>query len=449
DGTITSWNRGAQHLYGYAAEEVVGKSISLLVPPERQDEVYRIIADIVATNARVEHFETQRMCKDGRVVDVSLTVSPIRDADGTIVGASSIARDVTEHNAVAEALRATENAVVAGQAKDEMVSLVSHELRTPLASLLGFTELLSSRNFNAKQRKHYLAVMLREGRRLSDLINDVLQVQRLDAGHQDLNIAPADIEALIKRAAIAAGEDKQRPIEIELTAMLPLVMVDPDAILQVLSNLLSNARKYSPEGGTILISARQVGDQVVVDVRDHGLGFPADALPKLFGTFYRIDSDDRRQIKGTGLGLAIIRRIVEAHPGHVGADSDGPGKGSRFNFTLPSFEPSLRAADVLIIEDDSGFERLLREQLAARSLTALRASDAETAERLLRDGMKPRAFVVDLMLPGVQGEEFVSKLGVDGGPGVPVVVLTVKSLVASEISALKEAGVTAVLPKEA
>ena len=274
-------------------------------------------------------------------------------------------------------------------------------------------------------------------------------MQRLDAGHQDLNIAPADIEALIKRAAIAAGEDKQRPIEIELTAMLPLVMVDPDAILQVLSNFLSNARKYSPEGGAVLISAREVGDQVVVDIRDHGLGFPAEALPKLFGTFYRIDSDDRRQIKGTGLGLAIIRRIVEAHHGHVGADSDGPGKGSRFHFTLPSFEPSLRAADVLIIEDDSGFERLLREQLAARSLTALRASDAETAERLLKDGMKPRAFVVDLMLPGVQGEEFVSKLGVDGGPGVPVVVLTVKSLVASEISALKEAGVTAVLPKEA
>ena len=221
EGVITTWNRGAEHLYGYTADEVVGKSITLLVPPERPDEVYQIIADMLATNARVEHFETQRLCKNGRVVDVSLTVSPIRDSEGTIVGASSIARDVTEHNAVAAALRATENAVVAGQAKDEMVSLVSHELRTPLASLLGFTELLSSRNFTAKQRKHYLGVMLREGRRLSDLINDVLQVQRLDAGHQDLNIAPADIEALIKRAVIAAGDDSQRPIEIELTATAP------------------------------------------------------------------------------------------------------------------------------------------------------------------------------------------------------------------------------------
>ncbi len=451
EGVITTWNRGAEHVYGYAADEMVGKNVSLLVPPERPDEVREILAGMVASDARTEHFETQRLTKDGRLIDVSLTVSPIRDSDGTIVGASSVARDITEHNAMTEALKASElrSVLAVARAKDEMVSLVSHELRTPLASLLGFTELLYSRELSEEQRKLYLGVMLREGRRLTDLINDVLHLQRLDAGHQDLNLAPADLKALIQRAVAAAGEDIQRPIGMHLSAKLPLVMVDTDAILQVLANFLSNARKYSPDGGAVLVSTHVVGDMVEIDVEDHGLGLPADALPKLFATFYRVDSGDRRLIKGTGLGLAINRRIVEAHGGHVRAHSNGPGHGARFQFTLPAVQEVPKAADVLIVEDDTGFARLLEEQFLSRGLTAVRTADAETAERLLREGMKPRAVVADLVLPGVQGEEFVARLGTDRANPVPVLVLTVKNLAPGEISALEKVGVTAVLPKEA
>lgn len=449
-GVITTWNRGAEHVYGYAANEMVGKNVSLLVPPDRPDELREILASMMAHDARTDHFETQRIRKDGRLIDVSMTVSPIRDSDGTIVGASSVARDVTEQNSMAEALKASElrSIQAVSRAKDEMVSLVSHELRTPLASLLGFTELLYSRNLSDEQRKLYLGVMLREGRRLTDLINDVLHLQRLDAGHQDLNLAPADLEALIQRAVTAAGEDIQRPIGVQLPATLPLVMVDTDAILQVLENFLSNARRYSPDGGSILVTARAVDGTVEIEVQDHGLGLPADALPKLFATFYRVDSGDRRLIKGTGLGLAINRRIVEAHGGRVQAHSDGPGHGSRFVFSLPAVE-SPKAADVLIVEDDTGFARLLEEQFVARGLTAVRAADAETAERLLNDGMKPRAVVADLVLPGEQGEEFVARLGADRANAVPVLVLTVKNLAPAEISALEKVGVTAVLPKEA
>jgi two-component system sensor histidine kinase VicK len=449
EGVITTWNRGAEHVYGYTAEEMIGKSIAVLVPGGRADEVLKIIAGMLVTDARTEHFETQRVCKDGRVIDVSLTVSPIRNSDGEIVGASSVARDVTEHNAMAAALKASElrSVLAVSRAKDEMVSLVSHELRTPLASLLGFTELLYARSFSAKQRKQYLGVMLQEGRRLTDLINDVLHLQRLEAGHQDLNLAPADLGALIKRAVVAAGEDRLRPIEVQPSKKIPLVMVDSDSILQVLSNLLSNARKYSPDGGAIFIRTCRVGDMVEVDIQDHGLGLPADSLPKLFGTFYRVERSDRRLIKGTGLGLAISRRIIEAHQGHIGVQSEGPGQGSRFGFTVPAVQVTPKAADVLIVEDDGGFARLLQEQFVARGMTAVRTADAETAERLLKDGMKPRAVVVDLMLPGVQGEELVTRLGAD--PAVPVLVLTVKSLAPDEVSALKKVGVTAVLPKEA
>jgi two-component system, OmpR family, sensor histidine kinase VicK len=450
-GVVTSWNRGAEHVYGYTADEMIGKNVALLLPSDRPNEVTEIIAGMLANDARTDHFETQRIRKDGRRIDVSLTVSPIRNSDGTVVGASSVARDVTEHNAMAEALKASElrSVLAVSKAKDEMVSLVSHELRTPLASLLGFTELLYSRDFSEAHRKQYLEVMLREGRRLTDLINDVLHIQRLEAGHQNLNLTMADVNALIRRAIVAAGEDVERPISLIVSATLPLVLIDPDAILQVLTNFLTNARKYSPDGGPIVISAKSVGDMVEIEVQDHGLGLPADALPKLFATFYRVDSSDRRLIKGTGLGLAINRRIVEAHGGQVAAHSDGPGQGSRFQFTLPTVAKSPRAADVLIVEDDSGYARLLETQFVARGMTTVRTADAETAERLLKQGMKPRSVVSDLVLPGVQGEEFVTRLTADRGSAVPVLVLTVKTLAPAEISALEKAGVTAVLPKEA
>jgi len=451
EGIVTTWNRGAERVYGYSASEMIGKNVSLLLPPDRPNEFREIMEGMLLTDARTDHFETQRLCKDGRTIDVSLTVSPIRNSDGTVVGASTVARDVTERNAMEEALKASElrSVLAVSQAKDEMVSLVSHELRTPLASLLGFTELLYSRDFSEAHRKQYLEVMLREGRRLTDLINDVLHIQRLEAGHQNLNLALADLNALIRRAIVAAGEDELRPITLIVSATLPLVLVDTDAILQVMGNFLTNARKYSPDGGPIIISTKLVGEMVQIDVQDSGLGLPADALPKLFATFYRVDSSDRRLIKGTGLGLAINRRIVEAHGGKVEAHSIGPGHGSCFQFTLPTAAKSPRAADVLIVEDDSGYARLLQTQFVARGMTTVRTADAETAERLLKQGMKPRAVVSDLVLPGLQGEEFVTRLAADRGTAVPVLVLTVKSLAPAEISALEKAGVTAVLPKEA
>jgi two-component system sensor histidine kinase VicK len=451
EGVVTTWNRGAQHIYGYTAEEMIGKNISILVPPGHPDEMQNIIAGMLTTDARTEHFETQRVRKDGRVLEISMTVSPIRDSEGTIVGASSVGRDFTEQKAMDEALKESEmrSVLAVSRAKDEMVSLVSHELRTPLASLLGFTELLYSRDFSEAQRRQYLGVMLREGRRLTDLINDVLHIQRLEAGHQALNLAPADMEALIKRAVLAAGDDPQRPIEVVASTALPLVMIDTDAILQVITNFLSNARKYSPDGGAILVTTQLAGDMVEINVRDHGLGMPAESLHRVFATFYRVESGDHRLIKGTGLGLSINRRIVEAHGGNVEAHSDGVGKGSWFQFTLPAVQQLPEAADVLIVEDDTGFASLLQEQFVARGISTMRAADAETAERLLKAGVKPRAVVADLMLPGEQGEEFVARLGAAGDQAVPVLVLTVKSLAPTEISALEKAGVTAVLPKEA
>jgi nitrogen-specific signal transduction histidine kinase/CheY-like chemotaxis protein len=332
--------------------------------------------------------------------------------------------------------------------KDELVSMVSHELRTPLASVVGFAELLASRAVTDEQRKEYLGVMVQEGRRLTALINDFLDLQRIEAGRETLSMAPADLQALIERAVAKAGVEETTPIEIRLADHLPLVMVDPDAIDRVLDNLISNARKYSPDGGAIVVGAGAVDGMVEVYVQDHGLGIPRDAIPRLAQRFYRVDTSDRRQIKGTGLGLSITKRIVEAHGGTVGVRSEGLGKGSLFHFTLPVARELAKSGDVLVVEDDPGFAHLLEAELAAKGLSVVWAADAETAEEHSKQRLT-RAVVLDLRLPGLQGETFLARFRAAHGSDVPVVVLSGKSLESNETLFLQKLGVTAVLRKGA
>ena len=333
------------------------------------------------------------------------------------------------------------------RADDDLVSLRTHELRTPLASIIGFAELIDSGNITNEQRQLYATVLLREGRRLTALINNALALQRLETGRRELDLAPVDLHSLIRRAVLDAGVDPLRPIRTQLPKALPLVSADAEAILEVLANFLSNARRFSPDGGAIKIGARRSGEVVEIYIQDHGVGILPAALPNLFRKFYRADSGVRRLGPGSGLGLAMNHRIIAAHGGIVGAGSKGPGKGARFEFTLPVSPAGVGADGVLIIEDDPAFASLMKAEFAAVGINTVRAPDGETAEHMLAD-IRPRAIVLDLLLPGLQGEEFLSRMARDGAD-VPVVVLTVKDLNPSEISRLERAGAIAVLPKEA
>src|SRR5207245_1513514 len=202
--------------------------------------------------------------------EIDVTVSPaVLTSDGAQVGLVIVLHDIT----AAKELE---------RAKDELIAMVSHELRTPLASLVGFSELLLSREFAEAQRKQYLETMLNEGRRLTDLINEFLDLQRMEGGYTRLNLGPADLPTLISRAVATAGDDPQTPIEVSMAQDLPLVVADANAILQVLINLLSNARNHLPGGGTIVVEAQVRGNGIEVVIRDHGLGLHADALPKPF-----------------------------------------------------------------------------------------------------------------------------------------------------------------------
>lgn len=334
------------------------------------------------------------------------------------------------------------------RAADDLVALRSNELRSPLASMVGFAELIDSGDLTDDQRRLYSGILLREGRRLTALINNALALQSLETGHHQLNLAPVDVRSLIHRAVHAAGKDELRPIATHVSEDLPLVSADAEAILDVLANFLSNARRFSPDGGGIRVRARLVDGMVEVRIRDHGVGVEAEALPSLFRKFYRAESGVRRLGPGAGLGLAMNHRIIEAHGGQIEAASKGLGKGAHFQFTLPVSRPDAISGDVLIVEDNAAFARLMKAEFGAQGLSTIRAADAETAEHML-EAMTPRAILLDLILPGLQGEDFLARRPPGGDRRPSVVVLTGKNLSPAEVSALEAAGAMAVLPKEA
>lgn len=331
------------------------------------------------------------------------------------------------------------------QTKDELVSVVSHELRTPLASLVGFVELLLNRDFSEDERREYLSVVRSEGLRLAAILDDFLDLQRMDSDRQLITSKLIDVRPILLQTVDSAGKDEHRPIQLDVAEDLPKIMADEDRVKQVILNLLSNARKYSPDGGEVLLSARRVSGSLELAVSDHGLGIPREALPHLFEKFFRMDNSDRREIKGTGLGLAICRRIVEAHGGRIWPESGGLGQGSRFCFTLPLIAATSSKGDVLLVEDDPSFAQLLELELAAHGLTAVRVVSAEEAEQQVASA-PPRALVLDLLLPGLQGEAFLSRLA-DKGIVPLVVVVTVKDLNEAERTELQRLGAVAVLRK--
>jgi CheY-like chemotaxis protein len=340
------------------------------------------------------------------------------------------------------------NGPAVDHAHEDMVWLRSHDLSNALSSIVGSAELIDSGDLTDEQRRLFAGILLRKAGRLNALVNNAVALQRLETGHRELDLAPVDLRALIERAAAAAGEDGERPIDVHIPTELPLVSAEAEAIREVLANFLSNARRFSPDGGVIRITARAVADRVEVSIVDHGIGIEADALPKVFDKFYRADRGVGRLTPGDGLGLAITHTVVEAHGGRVGATSRGLGKGARFWFTLPISRLGANSPDVLLVEDDAWFAGILKAEFAKHGHSTVRAADAETAERLLIE-VTPRAIVLDLALPGIQGQDFLARMPARGGKHLPVVVLTVKDLEPEEMAALEAEGAIAVLPKEA
>lgn len=435
-GQVTYCNAQACRLFDFEPAVVVGKSA---------DDVFMIFTALAADPeetltawkhawSNIKQRPTFEVLFGGPLRrEVIFQAFPVESSSDSHLGVGILLRDVTAERALT-------------RTKDELVSVVSHELRTPLASMVGFSELLLTREFPEPERREFVTIISHESQRLTALINDFLDLQRMESGRLSIQLKRIDIGPLLEQGAKAAGPDPSCPIAMTVPEDLPLVLADPERIQQVLANLISNARKYSPAGGEIRLVAWQSGSQVQVDVIDRGLGIPAEALPHLFEKFYRVDNSDRRAIKGTGLGLAICRQIVDAHGGRIWVESAGLGQGSRFSFTLRAAKPSTAGADVLVVEDDASYARLLETELAALGLTTAWADSAEVALQWL-EAAKPRALVLDLLLPNIQGEEFLRRLRETVDGNIPVVVVTMKDLDADQNEELAGLSVFAILRK--
>ncbi len=296
--------------------------------------------------------------------------------------------------------------------KSEFVSTVSHELRTPLASVLGFTELLLHRELKPERQRKYLTTIHQEANRLTGLINDFLDLQRMESGKQTYHLKQIDIVPII--AEVIEQHQVNTAIHaFSLDIPMQSVMIegDTDKVRQVFTNLIGNAVKYSPQGGTVTVRCRVEGTSLMVDIEDTGLGIPEEELPKLFSKFYRIDNTDRREIGGTGLGLAIVKEIMAAHHGSISVASK-VGIGSTFTVQFPiqqlhgvpaqeavrsSGQASGTGATVMIIEDDFSLAELLTEELTEKGFRVLHHSDGQEAIRVIKQE-RPDALVVDLIL---------------------------------------------------
>lgn len=227
------------------------------------------------------------------------------------------------------------------RAKDELVSIVSHELRGPLSNIIGFADLLLLQHRGNEAATEDATIIADEGRRLAGIIDDFLDLQRIERGAMRTDRKMVELATVIDRLMTIVPDDDACPLAVQTAEGVSEVFADPERILQVLLNLVSNARKYSPDGGPVrVIASTGPGATVMVTVADEGLGIEAEAMPRLFGEFYRVQSPDRQGISGTGLGLSICRKIIRAHEGEIWAESDGPGQGTEFHFTLPSTEPA-------------------------------------------------------------------------------------------------------------
>jgi len=330
NGIVQTWNKAAERMFGYTAEEMIGHSIRTIIPRDRWHEEDEVLARIRSGRA-IDHFETVRQRKDGSLIEISLSVSPIKTSTGAVIGASKIARDVSIQRRLAR------EAEEANRVKDEFLAMLSHELRTPLNAVLGYTRMLRDGHLAPDRRERAMETIERNANLLGQLVADVLDVSSIVTGKVRLKMTSCDLKTLVQAATdVVRPSADAKGIDLRVDAPETSVHAtcDGERMQQVFWNLLSNAVKFTPSGH-ISIALRNSGGRAKVTVTDTGVGIPAKSLPFIFQRFWQAETAAHRATGGLGLGLALARHFVELHGGTIQAASEGEGKGATFVVTLP------------------------------------------------------------------------------------------------------------------
>jgi PAS domain S-box-containing protein len=336
EGIITSWNQSARKMFGYTEKEAIGKHISLIIPPERLDEETVIIESIRA-GKKIDHFETVRVAKDGTRRQISLTVSPVKDRKGKIIGASKIARDISS-KIEAEKQRElyTQRLQELNLHRDDFIVMTSHELKTPLTIILANLQLLQQL-MATDTRVSFVNTTMKQVLKLSDLVSNLLDVSKIQSGRLELNASLFNLGVLIKEIInnLQRTAEDHRLVFNDKAHQL-LVNADRKRIEQVIINFISNSIKYMPSPGDIIIEAHKKDGNVIVSVRDTGIGIPEKDLNNIFMRFYRV-SGSASSFSGSGIGLFVSSEIIKAHHGRIWAESKIK-KGSVFYFSIPAWK---------------------------------------------------------------------------------------------------------------
>jgi PAS domain S-box-containing protein len=481
EGVIMSWNPAAERLFGYSAAEAIGQNIRLIIPHDRWGEEDEVLARI-GRGEKVDHFETIRRAKDGQLLNISLTVSPVKDRSGKIVGASKVARDITDRKraeAELERLLASEKqlrrqAEEASRLKDEFLAVVSHELRSPLNAITGWASLLLMRQLDDRT-KHAIETILRNAQTQTQLVADLLDVSRIVTGQLRLKVRSFQLIPVIEAAIEVvrpASEAKSIRIETILDPSAGPIAGDPDRMQQIFWNLLSNAVKFTPKGGRIQVRLQRINSHVEVVVSDTGMGVDPKLLPFIFERFRQGDSSTTREHGGLGLGLAIVRHLVELHGGVVNAYSDGAGKGAEFIVQLPTLVsartsqpgeervhpsaggnlsgdvPALAGVRVLVVDDERDAREIISVILGeAGAEIATASSTREALDTVER--WKPDVLISDIGMPGESGYDLIRKVrALPAGKGgqTPAIALTAYARVEDRLKILS-AGFQMHVPK--
>ncbi|HET7868686.1 MAG TPA: response regulator, partial [Burkholderiaceae bacterium] len=448
DGRITTWTEAATRLLGYAADEAIGSRLDLQAGSAGAAKEAALVEQL-KHGGKVDTLETVYVCRDGARVDVSVTLSPIPDAAGAVVGASHIVRDISERKRHEELRRReaqleaeNQHILESNRLKSAFLANMSHELRTPLNAIIGFAELLHMGQVPAQAPQHqeFLGHIRNSGRHLLQLINDLLDLSKVESGKFEFHPERVDLERLAREVAVILHETAERKeieIRIEVAPEVRHLVLDPARLRQVLYNYLSNALKFTSSGGAVVLRAMPEGtDRVRLEVQDSGEGIAPDDLGRLFTEFQQLDNSRGRVHAGTGLGLALTRRLVEAQGGSVGVRSRLQ-EGSVFHAILPRVagpvvpRPEVvqlaapeGAPRILVIEDDRRDQEFLAQALRRAGFHAEVVATGEQAIARTRE-VAFSAITLDLILPDLPGLAVLADIRAHGlNRDVPVVLIT-------------------------
>jgi PAS domain S-box-containing protein len=420
EGLVSSWNSGAQRIYGYSASEVLGRHFSWLYPADdiKAGKPWQELRTARAAGRAVEH--GWRVRKNGERFWAHVVITTLHDAEGVPCGFAKMTQDLTERRQYREAEDTARR-------MNEFIAMLAHELRNPLAPILNAVETLERTGTSDPANAPLVGVVKRQARHLARIVDDLIDVNRISRGTLTIARTTVDMTDVVKtsiEAVSPAIERARQELEVKLPPQPLTVFGDEHRLTQVMSNILNNASRYTPQGGAISVTAQKLADEILLSVRDNGRGIAAEDLERIFNLFDQGSRPVGEANSGLGIGLSLARRIVELHGGTVTVESEGPGKGSVFHVRLPralapidrtpavTEDRSARLVSrrrVLVVDDHVDAARMLQLLLQYEGHDARIAHDGQAALKAVEE-FKPEFVFLDIGMPGMNGYEIARAL---------------------------------------